>query len=151
MKKKIIPVFFSVDENYAPYLSTALASLIEHTSDKYKYNLHVVYHDLSRRSQRKITKLGEGHDNVQIIMTEMQETLSGISDRKSTQLKADYFTPTIYYRIFLPEMFPQYSKGIYLDSDIIVNDDIAKLFNISLNNNLIAACVDMSTQGNPLF
>ena len=152
MKKKIVPVFFSVDENYAPYLSTALASLIDHTSEKYQYNLHVVYHNLTRRSLRKLQKLNVGHEeNVNIIAIEMQETLSGISDRKSTQLKADYFTPTIYYRIFLPEMFPQYDKGLYLDSDIIVNDDVAKLFETDLKGNLIAACVDMSTQGNPLF
>lgn len=151
MKKKIVPVFFSVDENYAPYLSTALASLIEHTSENYQYNLHVVHHNLTRRSLRKIQKLALGRENVNIIMTEMQETLSGISDRKSTQLKADYFTPTIYYRIFLPEMFPQYDKGVYLDSDIIVNDDIAKLFETDLNGNLVAATVDMSTQGDELL
>lgn len=151
MKKKIVPVFFSVDENYAPYLSTALASLIEHTSENYQYNLHVVHHNLTRRSLRKIQKLDLGRENVNIIMTEMQETLSGISDRKSTQLKADYFTPTIYYRIFLPEMFPQYDKGVYLDSDIIVNDDIAKLFETDLNGNLVAATVDMSTQGDELL
>ena len=151
MKKKIVPVFFSVDENYAPYLSTALASLIEHASEDYQYNLHVVHHNLTRRSLRKIQKLDVGHENVNIIMTEMQETLSGISDRKSTQLKADYFTPTIYYRIFLPEMFPQYDKGVYLDSDIIVNDDIAKLFETDLKGNLVAATVDMSTQGNELL
>lgn len=151
MKKKIVPVFFSVDENYAPYLSTALASLIEHTSENYQYNLHVVHHNLTRRSLRKIQKLDLGRENVNIIMTEMQETLSGISDRKSTQLKADYFTPTIYYRIFLPEMFPQYEKGVYLDSDIIVNDDIAKLFETDLNGNLVAATVDMSTQGDELL
>lgn len=152
MKRKIVPVFFSVDENYAPYLSTALASLIEHTNEKYQYNLHVVYHNLTRRSLRKLQKLNVGHEeNVNIIAIEMQETLSGISDRKSTQLKADYFTPTIYYRIFLPEMFPQYDKGVYLDSDIIVNDDIAKLFETDLKGNLVAATVDMSTQGNELL
>ena len=151
MKKTIVPVFFSVDENYAPYLSTALASLIEHTSEKYQYNLHVVHHDLTRRSLRKLQKLNAGYENVNIIMTEMQETLSGISDRKSTQLKADYFTPTIYYRIFLPEMFPQYDKGVYLDSDIIVNDDIAKLFETDLKGNMITATVDMSTQSNELL
>ena len=74
MKKTIVPVFFSVDENYAPYLSTALASLIEHTSEKYQYNLHVVHHDLTRRSLRKLQKLNAGYENVNIIMTEMQET-----------------------------------------------------------------------------
>ena len=151
MRKTIIPVFFSVDERYAPYLSTAIASLIEYTSKDKFYEINVVYHDISRRSLKKLEKLSEGHNNVEIITTEMQESLVGISDRKSTRLKADCFTPTIYYRIFLPEMFPQYDKGIYLDGDIIVLADVAEMFEIDLEGNILAACTDMSTQSNALF
>ena len=152
MKKVIVPVFFTVDETYAPYLSTALASLIDNTSEKYNYDVNVIFHNLTRRSMRKLEKLNKGkEDYVNLIFTEMQETLEGISDRKETRLKADCFTPTIYYRIFLPEMFPQYDKGIYLDSDIIVRTDIAELFNVDLAGNIMAACTDMSTQSNKLF
>lgn len=152
MKKVTVPVFFTVDETYAPYLSTALASLIDNTSEKYKYDVNVIYHNLSRRSMRKLEKLNKGkEDYINLIFTEMQETLEGISDRKETRLKADCFTPTIYYRIFLPEMFPQYDRGIYLDSDIIVRSDIAELFNVDLGGNIMAACTDMSTQSNKLF
>lgn len=151
MSRNVIPVFFTADERYAPYLSTALISLIEHTSENNTYDVNVIYHDISRKSLRRLEKLGEGHDNVNLIFTEMQETLEGISDRKSTRLKADCFTPTIYYRIFLPEMFPQYDKGIYLDSDIIVLEDVAKLYATDLGDNLLAACLDMSTFGNKLF
>ena len=149
--KTVVPVFFTADERYAPYLSTALVSLIEHTSKKNAYEINVIYHDMSGKSLRKLKRLAAGHDNVKLIFTEMQETLEGISDRKSTRLKADCFTPTIYYRIFLPEMFPQYDKGIYLDSDLIVLEDIAKLFEEKLGDNLLAACLDMSTFGNKLF
>ncbi len=151
MSRNVIPVFFTADERYAPYLSTALISLIEHTSEKNTYDINVIYHDISRKSLRRLEKLGEGHNNINMIFTEMQESLEGISDRKSTRLKADCFTPTIYYRIFLPEMFPQYDKGIYLDSDIIVLDDVAKLFGTDMGDNLLAGCLDMSTFGNELF
>ncbi len=152
MKKITIPVFFTVDETYAPFLSTALASLIDNTSDKYNYDVNIIYHHLTRRSMRRLEKLNKGkEENVNMIFTEMQETLEGISDRKETRLKADCFTPTIYYRIFLPEMFPQYDRGIYLDSDIIVRADIAELFNVDLEGNIMAACTDMSTQSNKLF
>ncbi len=151
MSKNLVPVFFTVDERYAPYLSTALASLIEHTSDKYTYDVNVIYHDVTKKSMQRLKKVGEGHSNVNLIFTEMNQTLQGIYDRKSTRLKGDCFTPTIYYRIFLPEMFPQYDKGIYLDSDIIVLEDIAKLFEIDMGDNLLAGCLDMSTFGNELF
>lgn len=151
MKKKIIPVFFTVDERYAPYLSTALMSLVEHTSEEYQYDINIIYHELTRGSQKKLAKIADGYSQINMIFTEMQESLEGISDRKETRLKADCFTPTIYYRIFIPEMFPQYDKGIYLDSDIIVLEDVAKLFNTDLGDNLLAACLDMSTFNNPIF
>lgn len=151
MKKITVPVFFSVDEKYAPYLGVAMASLIEHTNKEYNYEIHVVHNNTKKRTMRKIEKLANGYDNVKIILTEMKDKLSGISDRKETRLKGDYFTPTIYYRIFLPEMFPDYDKGIYLDSDIVVLGDVAELYKTELGDNLIGACSDISANNNQLF
>ncbi len=151
MKKLTVPVFFSADEKYAPYLGVAIKSLIDHTNKEYDYILHVVYHDMRKRTVRKIEDLAKERDNVKIVATEMKDQLHGISDRKETRLKGDYFTPTIYYRIFLPEMFQDYDKGIYLDSDIVVLGDVAELYKIDLEDNLIAACPDMSTYDNQLF
>ena len=37
-----------------------------------------------------------------------------------------------YARIFLPEIFKQVKKGIYLDNDLIIQKDIRNLFNIDL-------------------
>ena len=150
-RQTVIPVFFSVDEKYAPYLSTAIASLIEHSSKKYQYEINIVYHNLTLYSRRKLERLGDGKKNIKIITTKMKNNLRGISDRKETRLKADEFTPTIYFRIFLPEMFPQYDRAIYLDSDIIVLHDVAELYDTDLEGNPLAACLDMSTFGNPLF
>ena len=150
-KQKVIPVFFTVDEKYAPYLSTAIMSLIEHTSKKYNYEINIVYSNLTLYSRNKLERLADGKKNIKIISTKMKNNLRGISDRKETRLKADEFVPAIYYRIFLPEMFPQYDRALYLDSDIIVLADVADLFNTDLEGNPIAACLDMSTFGNPLF
>lgn len=151
MSKLTVPVFFSADEKYAPYLAIAVTSLIDHTNKEYDYHIHVVYHDMRKKTIHRLKALGDGHENIKIFMTEMKDKLSGISDRKETRLKGDYFTPTIYYRIFLPEMFKDYDKGIYLDSDIVVLGDVAELFKVKLDNNLIAACPDMSTYDNRLF
>ena len=148
---EIIPVFFTVDEKYAPYLSTALISLIEHASPENNYEINVIFHHLSPLSRARIARLARNYSNIRINLIAMQRTIEGIFDRKETRLKADCFTPTIYYRIFLPEMFQQYDRGIYLDSDVIVMDDVAKLYRTDINDYLLAACLDMSTFGNPLF
>ena len=41
-------------------------------------------------------------------------------------------------------MFPEYDKGIYIDSDIVVPGDISELYNHELGDNLIGACADKS-------
>ena len=53
---------------------------------------------------------------------------------------------SIFYRLFIPDLFPQYDKAIYIDSDTVVVDDIAKLYNNDLDNKLFAACTDSSIQ-----
>ena len=151
MKKTIVPVFFTVDENYAPYLSTAIISLTEHTSDDYKYEINVVHQNLTPYSKAVISRLAKDKKNVKIILRKMQRSIEGISDRQSTRLKGDRFVASIYYRIFLPEMFPKYKRAIYLDSDLIVLEDVAKLYETDLEDKPLAACLDMSTFGNPLF
>ena len=58
----------------------------------------------------------------------------------------DYYTITTYYRLFLPNLFPLLSKGLYLDSDIVLCDDVAKLYFTELGDNLVGAVPDASVQ-----
>ena len=40
----------------------------------------------------------------------------------------DYYSKTTYFRLFLPNLYPQYDKVLYLDSDIGILDDFATLY-----------------------
>ena len=62
----------------------------------------------------------------------MDKRLECITDKMGTRLRADFFTLTIFFRLFIPEMFKEYDKCIYLDSDIVVPGDISKLYNVDL-------------------
>ena len=44
-----------------------------------------------------------------------------------------------YYRFLIQKVLPFYDKVLYLDSDIIINGDIAKLYNIDLQGKLLGA------------
>lgn len=62
----------------------------------------------------------------------MTDTVKSITNREENLLRCDFFTLTIYFRLFLAQMFPQYDKGIYLDSDIVVPGDISQLYQTPL-------------------
>lgn len=137
-----IPIFFTIDDSYAPFLAVALNSAIKNANINRKYNAIVLYQDLTNENISKLKTLET--ENFTITLTPMQANFEALDDRMSNRLRCDYFTLTIYFRLFIPAMFPQYDKGIYIDSDVVLTDDIAKLFDINIGDNYIGACNDLS-------
>ena len=70
---------------------------------------------------------------------DVTKKLDAISDKLYLR---DYYTNTTYYRFFIPDIFPQYKKALYLDCDMIFLDDVAKLYNMDLKDNLIGAVTE---------
>lgn len=137
-----IPIFFTVDDNYAPFLAAAINSAVKNSSDNRKYRAIVLYQELSRENIEKLSKLAK--DNFSVEFYAMKNSFDAITDRMSNRLRCDYFTLTIYFRLFIPLMFPQFDKGIYIDSDVVLTSDIAELFDIDIKDNFIGACRDYS-------
>lgn len=141
-QKKEIPIFFTIDNSYAPYISVAIKSIIANSSKDYNYKFIVLHQELNKDNMEKISSLSK--EGFEIKFVYMKDGLETITDRVENRLRCDYFTLTIYFRLFIPDMFPEYDKGIYIDSDVVVPGDISKLYNIELGNNLIGACSDKS-------
>lgn len=137
-----IPIFFSIDDSYAPYLAVALNSAIKNCSYDRRYKAIVLYQKLSDEHKERISALKT--ENFDIEFVSMGEGLETITDRMSNRLRCDYFTLTIYFRLFIPAMFPQYDKAIYIDSDIVLKGDLAELFDTDIGDNYIGACNDLS-------
>lgn len=145
--QNVIPIFFSIDDAYAPFLSVALNSAIQNCSPNNHYKAIVLHEDLNQKHIDKMSKLAT--DNFEIEFVPMKTGMETITDRMSNRLRCDYFTLTIYFRLFIAQMFPQYDKAIYIDSDIAVVGDLAELYNIELGDNFIAACPDRSIEDIP--
>lgn len=142
MKNKEIPIFFTIDDTYAPYISVAINSIIENASKNYNYKIIIIYQKLNKENIKKISSLEK--KNFEIEFVYMEDTLQSITDRVENKLRCDYFTLTIFFRLFIPEMFKEYDKGIYIDSDVVVPGDISEMYNLDLKDNLIGACPDHS-------
>ena len=147
MKNKEIPIFFTIDDGYAPFLSVALNSAIKNSSEDNTYRAIVLYENVTKENISKIEGLAT--DNFKIEFIPMKSGLESITDHMSNRLRCDYFTLTIYFRLFIAEMFPEYDKAIYIDSDVVVLDDLAKLYDTDIADNFIGACPDVSVLGVP--
>ena len=147
IQKKEIPIFFAVDDNYAPFFATALNSAVKNSSKDRDYRAIILYQELSASNIEKINTLAT--ENFKIDFIPMREGMETITDRLSNRLRFDRFTLTIYFRLFIPTMFPQYDKGIYIDSDVVLLGDLAELYDTDIGDNLIGACTDLSVQEMP--
>lgn len=129
-----IPIIFSTDDNYAPYLDVAVASLIENASKRYKYRIMILNTGLS---EENIVKLKQNErPGFFIDFVDISEEVENIS----SQFKHVYhFSAAAYYRLFIASIFPQYDKIIYLDCDLVVTGDISELYHIDIGKNIIAA------------
>lgn len=145
--QNIIPIFFTIDNSYAPFLAVALNSAVKNSSKERKYKAIVLHENLSEENCLKLKTLQT--ENFEIELTPMKANFDSLDDRMSNRLRCDYFTLTIYFRLFIPAMFPQYDKGIYIDSDVVLTDDIANLFDINIADNYIGACKDLSISDVP--
>ena len=148
-KQELIPIFFTIDDGYAPYLHVALISLIKNASKDRKYKIIVVYQELNEENRNNLAKLVEDYPNFEMEFKFMKQSLDMITDRIENRLRSDYFTMTIYFRIFIPDMYPEYDKAIYIDSDIIVPGDISELYDTDMHDNLIGVVTDGSVNDVP--
>lgn len=136
-KKKEIPLVYAVDDNYAPFLCVSLKSVLSTVSSDYFIKVYILNTGISQLNQTRIRQVAEENcDSVDVEYVDVADRLDGLQDKMHLR---DYYTNAIYYRIFIPSLFPQYEKIIYMDCDIVLNEDLSKLFNVHLGKNIVAA------------
>ena len=152
-KTKVVPIFYTITDDYAKYAAASIHSLMQHANPKRHYRVIIMYDRLSLpnrwRLRNMVTK------NVAIEFHKMKYNLyMQIIVRYCAKRSGsgDFFASAVYYyRAFIARLFPQYDKGIYVDSDTILMGDIGKLYDIELGEDVIAARVDPKVAMVPEF
>ena len=62
-----IPIFFTVDDKYVPFLAVALQSLIENSSEKNYYLIKILYTSITEENQEKIKKYEKENVNIEFV------------------------------------------------------------------------------------
>lgn len=132
-----IPVFFSCDNNYLPFLAVALRSMIDNLDPHTQCRVHVLNDGLNESGKKRLLDMQT--KQVRIELVDVRPQIAPILEKLNLR---DYYTPSIYYRLFIPTLFPQYHKAIYLDADIVVTGDITELYRTPLGERLVAAVPD---------
>jgi lipopolysaccharide biosynthesis glycosyltransferase len=144
--EKIVPVFFAVDNAYVPIVHVALQSLMANASKDYTYNIHVLAENMKPEYVKSLQDLKTKQFNIVV------NDISGIVGEKSKLMEGKFYGGSAtYYRAFIPNLFPQYDKVLYLDADISINADVAELYNTEMGDNYIVGVREIVMSIMPVF
>ncbi|MCR4735672.1 MAG: glycosyltransferase family 8 protein [Treponema sp.] len=144
--KQEIPICFATDDNYVPFLTVALASLLDNASKDNFYKIYVLTSHLSQENIDSILK--QKLENSSIEFIELSKELDKVQNMFHLR---DYYSKETYYRIFIANLFPQYEKVLYLDCDITVLGDISELYNTQIHGYYVAAAIEEVMQTFEVF
>ena len=136
-----VVIVFACSESFVPYLSVATQSIIENADPRRRYDIIVLTRDISPASMITLTRQVKS-EHVGIGFLDVDAALGHIEHPHHGQIR-----PETYYRLLAPQLLPNVDKAIYLDSDLIVCDDIAKLYDVDVTGYPLAATRDADTIG----
>ena len=129
--KEHIPVFCATDENYAPFASIMMKSLLSHT--KSFIDFYVMDGGITKKTKKLIDKDLKNFPNKTIRYIDMSPY-----DLKRFPNLA-HFSANTFSRYFIPEIAPDLKRAIYLDVDMTIKGDIADLFHQDLDGHALGA------------
>ena len=148
MNKNNVTLFFACDDNYIPMFAVVLESIRANLNKDRHYDVKLLHSgNVSQENQNKINN-EYSKDNMSVEFVDITPQLTKICDKLHTR---DYYSKSTYFRLFIPNLYPNLDKALYLDSDIVLNGDVAELFDYDLGDNFVGAIPDESVQVVPEF
>ena len=140
-KTMTIPIVFATNDQYARYVPVTIYSILCNSDTAYTYEFYIFHTGLLTSSKKLIENIPimEKH-NYQIKFINLKKQLNN-----TTLYSKGRFSVEMWYRLFIPETLKEYKKAIYLDCDLIVQGDIAQLYNKDIGQNYLGACRNFVT------
>jgi lipopolysaccharide biosynthesis glycosyltransferase len=136
-KKAEIPIFFACDEGFVKYTMVSMKSIMENADRSRKYHIYILHMEITEATQTKVLAMAD--EEFAIDFVDVTDKMRSIADKLPIR---DYYSNTTYFRLFIPDMFPQYRKALYIDSDTIVVGNIAELYDHKLGKLYAGVCPD---------
>ena len=144
--KPVIPIFYACDDNFVKYTVVSLTSMMANASRDYEYRVYVLNTNISERMQDVLHGMEDENFSAQFV--DVTEYLQSISDKLPIR---DYYSKTTYFRLFIAEMFPEYDKAIYIDSDTVVEGDISQFYMEDIGDSYVGGIQDQAFSQDELF
>lgn len=138
--KEVIHVVASADNQYAQHLGAMLISLLEHASNTVCIKFYIIDGGITEDNKQKLEKVATNYGAL-IHFIEAPE------ENDEYFITSRHITVAAYYRILISDLIPEdIDKVLYLDCDLIIREDIKKLWDVEIDNYCVAAAVDCASE-----
>ena len=131
-----IHLAFITDESFAFPTGVAIHSLAQCRSPQSVYEIHVVCRDVPAPVRSRLEGLSAEGFRVETLQA------VGTDGLESYSIEGISATSTAVLKFRLPELFPRLDRILYLDGDILIRKDLAKLWSMRLGSRYVAAVSD---------
>lgn len=138
----VVPIVLSSSNIYIPYCAVTIQSILEHISPEYNYDIFILTTGVDRDQQDMLLNMVRPYLNVSLRLVDMAFFVS-----KYEFFIYEHISAETYFRLVTPWIFTCFDRVIFLDSDIIVCQDMASLFSIELDGYYLAASRDVVMAG----
>lgn len=141
-----IPIFFACDEGFVKYTMVSIKSIMENASRDRRYHIYILHMGILAATQSRVTAMADADFDIDFV--DVTEKMNSIAGKLPIR---DYYSNTTYFRLFIPDMFPQYRKALYIDSDTIVAGDISQMYDYRLGRLYAGVCPDRVVAQNEIL
>ena len=133
-----VPVVFASDNNYVTILAVALQSLVDNSSENNNYDICVLSDGIQDNNKDILRSVVGDKDNISLRFVEVAHLL----DKQNFKINNKQLSRATFIRLLTLNIFSKYSKIVYLDCDIVLKKDVAKLFSVDIGNAYIGGVPD---------
>lgn len=134
MMKDEVRIVFAVNDMFIPPFGVALHSLIRHSDRNRQYKIFVLNERIGSGHWKKVKSMEQ--PNITIESVNVSEWM-----REHKIPTVNHLSKETTFRLLIPNIFPQYEKVLYLDSDLLIRRDVAELYDMDLEEAIFGASI----------
>ena len=139
---KRIPIIFAIDKNVVVPCGVTITSLLANAGAETVYDIFILCDGdrLGAADRKALSDAFAAGDKCALTFVDVGEAF-----KETEGLTSGHITTATYYRLLIPELFPQYDKVVYADIDMIFQQDLSAVFYDTLGHGeLVAAVLDLA-------
>ena len=133
-------ICYITDNGYVQHTLVSMASLKTNKYPTSEYKVFVVCDNVDLDKKDMFKKFSDDRFKIEIVDVKNQDF-----EKKEYEI-GKYISSSTYIRLRLPSILKGIDRVLYMDGDVIVQDDLTELFNIDMGENFtIAGSLDYGT------